>query len=288
MTSPWCVAYDYSNFTYAFFCLLVGGLRVGAIGLPWNLREGDVLLAKPDLSPTFAGRRQLSGGYVGNVVTVHFSDAIQILAIKIINQNRPLFVFVTHWHASLLPLPDVTQQASTLVESGKWSAAEYTKMVADMAQGAAWRFSEAQKTVEFIRTTAGASPFVLMGDFNALDRSPAIAHLLAFGMVDAFRAVRPEDPGFTWDPGTSVNHQLYYRKTERLDGDRSLSDTLHDVWQVTPKRIDYIFVGPVSEITAGHLSVTSSRVVLNDIINGVHTSDHYGVFADISFDVSLP
>jgi hypothetical protein len=48
----------------AFYHLGLGGVRLGPIGLPWNLREGDAILVKPAWQPEFVGRRQLSGGYV--------------------------------------------------------------------------------------------------------------------------------------------------------------------------------------------------------------------------------
>ncbi|MEK6193668.1 MAG: hypothetical protein N2F24_05515, partial [Deltaproteobacteria bacterium] len=57
----------------------VGGVRLGPIGLPWNLREGDAILVKKELNPEFVGRLQLSGGYVGKWVTFHFADATQVL-----------------------------------------------------------------------------------------------------------------------------------------------------------------------------------------------------------------
>jgi len=63
-----------------FFHVGVGGVRLGPVGLPWNLREGDVILTKKYLNPQFAGRKQLSGWHVGNRVTFHFSDATQVIA----------------------------------------------------------------------------------------------------------------------------------------------------------------------------------------------------------------
>ncbi|RMF65903.1 MAG: endonuclease/exonuclease/phosphatase family protein, partial [Calditrichaeota bacterium] len=84
-----------------FYHVGVGGVRFGPVGLPWNLREGDVILTKKDLHAQFAGRKQLSGGPVGNFFTFHFSDATQVLAVKLVNFGQPVYVFVTHWHASL-------------------------------------------------------------------------------------------------------------------------------------------------------------------------------------------
>ena len=79
----------------------VSGVRLGPIGLPTNLREGDALLAKKHLGLKFAGRKQLSGGYVGAHASFHFEDATQILAGSIELNGSKVYVFVTHWHSSL-------------------------------------------------------------------------------------------------------------------------------------------------------------------------------------------
>ena len=41
----------------AFYHIGVGGVRLGAIGLPWNLREGDVILTKKYFNPQYLGRK---------------------------------------------------------------------------------------------------------------------------------------------------------------------------------------------------------------------------------------
>ena len=61
----------------------VAGIHFGPIGLPINLREGDVILAKKALKLKSAGRKQLSGGYVGKFFTFHFADATQVVGATI-------------------------------------------------------------------------------------------------------------------------------------------------------------------------------------------------------------
>jgi hypothetical protein len=61
----------------------LGGVRIGPVGLPVNLREGDVILAREDLELEYIGRKALTGGAVGNFFTFHFGDATQIVAGKI-------------------------------------------------------------------------------------------------------------------------------------------------------------------------------------------------------------
>ena len=103
-------------------------------------------------------------------------------------------------------------------------------------------------------------PGVLMGDFNAVEGSPALASFReSAGFVDAFRAANPMDSGPTvW---------------QRLDAPES----------TVSRRVDHIFLLPGERIRGG---VLSSRVVLNQrrrLEGGgsLWPSDHYGVQADV-------
>ena len=91
----------------AFYHVGVGGVRLGPVGLPWNLREGDAILAKPGLNPEWVGRRQLSGGYVGRWATFHFEDATQVIGIRLTLNGQAIHVYATHWHASLTDAPAI-------------------------------------------------------------------------------------------------------------------------------------------------------------------------------------
>jgi len=265
----------------AFYHVGVGGVRLGPIGLPWNLREGDVILAKKYLSPQFAGRRQLSGGYVGNWATFHLSDATQVIAVRIVYRNTPMFIFATHWHASLSGAPYILAKAKELYDAGEAGEEEYHKVLARIKEGVDWRLSESQKTLEFIQRTAKDDPFILMGDFNAEPGSQEIKNLLQFGMVDVFRTSNPGSPGFTWDPNTNLNHLIYYRNETSPAKDLGLYERLERFSRATPKRMDYIFLGPLTFLDSQRISIKESKVVMKEIVNGVHASDHYGVFAEI-------
>jgi endonuclease/exonuclease/phosphatase family metal-dependent hydrolase len=232
----------------AFYHVGVGGVRLGPIGLPWNLREGDAILARKSLKPEFVERKQLSGGYVGDWATFHFSDATQIVAIKITVSEKPIYLFVTHWHSSLPDEPYVHSKAAELRDSG---------------------------------TISGDGYYVLMGDFNAGENTPEIRALLGFGMVDVYRSVNRDSSGFTWDPKTNSNYETYYSKQTGSDDDSDSYRSVEYHTREIAKRIDYIFLGPSAALASGTFSIVSSRVALNERVNGVHTSDHYGVLAEI-------
>jgi len=104
-----------------------------------------------------------------------------------------------------------------------------------------------------------------MGDFNALEDSPAMAAFThEAGFVDAFRSVHPTAAGFTCD-------QALYGPSPTVS-----------------QRIDYLLVLPGAEAPG---KVCSSQVILHtpqQLADGriVWPSDHYAVLAEV--EVFLP
>lgn len=263
----------------AFYHVGVGGVRLGPIGLPWNLREGDAILAKKYLKPGAFARKQLSGGYVGKWATFHFEDATQIIAVRIMVDNMPVYVFATHWHASLLGTPLILNKAKEFRSKDIVSKESHDQAMTRIQEGASWRMSESQKTLQFIEDIAKDKPFILMGDFNAESYAEEIKNLINHGMEDAFRMANRESKGFTWNPGTNLNQIAHYLKKGWDKEPVDLYDRLDRIFNEIPRRIDYIFLGPQSFLKSGELTIKSSRVVLDRVIDGVHASDHYGIFA---------
>jgi endonuclease/exonuclease/phosphatase family metal-dependent hydrolase len=103
-------------------------------------------------------------------------------------------------------------------------------------------------------------PGVLMGDFNAMQGSEAMAPFAQAGFVDAFRSVHPKEPGFTvW---------------QRVDASVA----------TVRRRVDYLFIVPG---LASEGAAVRSAVVLNTPRHlqqggALWASDHYGVMADIA------
>ncbi len=248
----------------------LGGLRVGPIGLPVNLREGDVILSKRSRQLRRSGRKQLSGGPVGNFFTFHFADATQIVGARILVAGREVYVFNTHWHASPFPTEQYFRQLAERRDSNRIDEQRYEELVEESVEGRNWRLGEARKTIAFVDKIAGDNPVILMGDFNAVAASQEIGMLKTAGFRDAFEEAG-EPPGFTWDGMQNSNIQLQKQAFPE------------DFWlEPTRKRIDYIFFrGP-------GLEVTRSEVVLDLPIQGIHPSDHFGVMAELEVQPPSP
>jgi len=78
-----------------------------------------------------------------------------------------------------------------------------------------------------------------------------------------------------------LNQIAHYLGNETNDEPENLFGRLEKIRRETPRRIDYIFVGPASFLKSGKMALISSRVVMDKVVHGVHASDHYGVFAEL-------
>ena len=244
----------------------LGGLRVGPVGIPTNLREGSVLLARPSLHIKGTGRKQLSGGPVGNFCSFHFSDANQVVGGRIRFAGRDLFLFTTHWHASPHPTAIFFASIEKSRQSGKISPKDYQEMLTWVRQGAERRLREAQKTIAFIERVAAEYPVILMGDLNTLEDSEEIGLLRKAGFVDAF-ASAGNGSGNTWDEDRNSNIHVQGQEAPGWIP-----------WEPRNKRIDYIFV------RGQGLSVKRAEVVLDQPLEGLYPSDHFGVMAEINVE----
>lgn len=242
----------------------IGGVRVGPVGLPVNLREGDAILANESFSLTSIGRIQLSGGYVGRYITFHFSDATQIIGGKIVVNQQEVLLFNTHWHASQFPSEEYFQYLDNRLETNDIDRELYEKLRNDALEGQKRRLDESKRTVAFINSFKADLPVILMGDFNALDDSEEIKVLTDAGFHDSFKLMG-KTPGYTWDGTRNGNIQLQ-------------KQTYPDDFPLEPtrKRIDYIF------FRGSELELLSSQVVLDNESGGVFPSDHFGVMAEFS------
>lgn len=120
---------------------------------------------------------------------------------------------------------------------------------------------------EWARRDPGGLPAVMVGDFNCPPDSlvhqflTGRASLLGRGTYwrDAYQRRHPHSDGYTW----SARNPYVVRNVERN------------------RRIDYIFVGPMSDHGPG--AILHSRVVLDlPNSNDIYPSDHFGVFAEVA------
>jgi endonuclease/exonuclease/phosphatase family metal-dependent hydrolase len=123
---------------------------------------------------------------------------------------------------------------------------------------------QARRVAELVAQRRHGLPSILMGDFNAVESSPAIQAMTEDGhFVDVYRRANPRDPGPTvW---------------QRIDAETP----------TVRRRVDYIFLVPGLEVRG---EVARSRVVLDTprrLADGstLWPSDHYGVLAELTLSI---
>ena len=133
---------------------------------------------------------------------------------------------------------------------------------------------EASRLLEFIEKIVPADgPVVIGGDFNAGPDWESVRMMKSAGFTDTFAAVG-SGSGFTWDPLRNANISRYYAEEAELKKQR-LYDTYHDIDELIPRRIDYLWA-------RGFQKIESCRLCF-DGGEGFPASDHFGVAAEIEF-----
>ncbi len=237
------------------------GVRVGPVGLPANLREGDILLADRARGLTRTAVKQLAGPGAGDVAALQLGSGTQMLAATIEAAGRTVHLFTTRWTPS--PQADRSRLVGLVDEyaSGNLGGDELAKLVGEAVRGSERRRQEARESVAFINETAGRDPAILMGSLFALPDSEEIRILREAGFVDVWAAVGPSS-GYTFDAASNANilqYDLASHPDERA-------------------RYDYVF------IRGDGIVARSARVILVTPTYGVHPSAHYGIYAEIRID----
>lgn len=264
-----------------FYHISLGGIRLGKLGLPCNLREGDGIVTKKYLNAEWVGRQQLFGEYVGKWAAFHFSDVSQVIAVKIICNSIPVYIFATHWHTSLSNSASIINKINEIFNLGEITKKEHESITLKIKEGITQRIKEAKKILEFIHKNVKDHPYILMGDFNADPTSSEINILLQNHLLDSYATLRPDSFGFTWDPNTNQNIKTYYLKNNNADNYLDNFSKIKNFPLTIPRRINYIFLGPVSYVKSQKIIVKSSRIVMKRTIKEVQASDHYRFLTEI-------
>lgn len=258
----------------------VSGVKIGRIGFPVNLREADVILARPDLKMKPLGRVHLAGrGFVSDFASFHTGNLTQAVAVELqTGEGRSFCAVVTHW----LACPewkggtlDRTALAAVASRRG-FGMHEIAAAVQRMENDRKLKRQEASRLLSFIdKTVPPDMPVVIGGDFNAGPDWESVQMIAAAGFSDLFAAAG-EGKGFSWDPLRNLNIARYYgEEAERAKP--HLYDTFHDIDELIPRRIDYLWA-------RGFDRVESCRLCFDDVPEGdFPASDHFGVTADIGF-----
>lgn len=236
----------------------MAGVRIGVVGLPANLREGDAILAHPDVELEQTGRLGLSGGPAGSLMAFQLSEANQLLGGRVSAAGREVYVFVMRLHeAPFASGPALREQVERYTAEGL-EPERFLEQVRRAVEGKRRRARELERALVFINEIAGKAPVILMGSLNILPDGEEAARLREAGFADAFAAAG-SGAGYTWDPGRN----------------QTLAQYETGPWSREPRRLDYIWV------RGEGLEVRRAAVVLDESTYGVHPSTRFGVYAEV-------
>jgi len=264
-----------------------GGVKIGPLGIPTNLKEGLVILARPELGLEKVDSWKLSGskGVHSDLLTIHFDEAVLALVGRINIGGKNVFLINVH----LLAAPAIPKDLKGF-ERGVLARGEMNKEALGKAL-TLWkgRHQRRAKEVERLldnlqRLPIGASSIV-GGDFNA---EPDSAEMTAFRVQGRFtegtivkgRGLIRRTDTFTWDPDLNENVAPSARTTDARRQVRKGFDYMAATANNRRRRLDYLFVNE----GASEAGIVENRVVLKQHINGVQASDHFGVLADVVFE----
>ncbi len=264
---------DELNYDYIYH-VGISGLHVWRIGLPWNLKEGDAILARKDLGLQCVGRKQLSGGgFVWNNFSFHTQDATQVLVGKVTINGREVYLAVTHWHASPQDDESIKKLLGKLKDKWGYTDEAYRISLERLKSDNEWRMDEAKRMISYLKEVVPSdAPLIVMGDFNAEIDWPEMRYFLKAGFYDTY-SVASSNEGYTWDAERNYNIKKFYGGDRERKHD-NLYDHLNAHNEFIRKRIDFI----LNSVTIPRDSVASSRVCADVLYEGVHPSDHFGVF----------
>lgn len=253
----------------------VAGVRAGKLGFPLNLREGDLILAKPEFCPTLVGQRHLGGkGYCGNFFSFHFDNLTQaVLTANKLPDGKTLYTCVTHWIAAPAVTEENREKLKALAEEWGFPKEDISPATERLNHINDVKLQEARRLTEWLKETVPTgAPLIIAGDFNAEAHWPELRHLTD----DGFARLTPIDNGFTtWDPEHNTNLKEYYYPETTIK-QKSLYHQLDAADEMFCRNIDHFFVKNIDVN-----SLTDCRVCAVEPIEGVSVSDHFAVTATV-------
>lgn len=240
------------------YAIRAGGVRLGPVGFPVNLREGDVILANENLRLEYLGNRDIIGGPSGNIGSFSFADPTHVLMARIIVGSSEAYLFATRWIDTESALPANLKRLADLYATGAISPDEYLRRVGEAVEGQSRRIEEARSTLEVIEEIAGSAPAILAGSLHSEPESAPISLLTEAGFADSFASATGE---FTRDAERNMIMRRYF---------------IADDEGASPARVDYLF------IRGEGLRVVSRELAFDDPTFETHPSDHFGLVVDIA------
>ena len=259
-----------------------GGIKFGPLGVPANFKEGMAILARPELRLRRADVWKLSGpfGLFGDALTFHFDEAVFALVGRITVGETPMYLVNVHLIASAADDDALFARFRETPDGRALSEADFKGAVEATRAKVRRRMGDAKELLARVAGLPAGAPVIVAGDFNADPDTPAIRALLdAPGMIDTLAAAGAGAPSraVTWDAERNENIAWSSRPSNASGIARPPLGRLDAFDCRVSRRLDYILLDKSFRAE----DVAASTIALDEAEDGLHASDHYGVFAEI-------
>ena len=264
----------------------LGGIKLGSIGIPSNLFEGNAILARPELNLKKHDIWKLSGffGIFGSSITIHFNESILAVVGKIKISSTPIYLVNVHLTSGTSKYRVLLKKLTECLmdkQIPRERSEKYLKLLNRSHSRYKRRKKEIIKLTKAISKLPEENPVILAGDFNTESGSSELEILTSgkqggLTFFDTFVYGNSKSL-YTLDPKTNSNIKLAQEQNKYYNPELDEFECLRDLVGNIRKRVDYIFLSR----HFSQESVCDSKVVLDLTENGIQVSDHYGIYSEI-------
>ncbi len=256
-----------------------GGLKFGPVGIPWNLNEGLVILARKELAIELDDVWDLARGpgVFGNGFSLHAREENIALVAKIRYLGVPIFLINVHM-TSVVPVDSLNDATlADILEKEGIERSEGTKYMLAYRRGEKAIERQLDLLGHYITERTSGISKIVVGDFNVPSSSPFMQRFLAKTKLFDANSLSKERVSNSWDPDKNFN--IRYSRDSLDASHKRLSPLalLGALYDGHPRNIDHILVDSV--FTGS--SPWSVRTIFDVAEDGVFASDHYGLSAEI-------
>jgi len=258
-----------------------GGIKIGPIGMPSNLKEGIAILARPGLRLSMVDAWKLSGslGVHGDPLTFHIDEANFAIVGAIRVGGKRVHLVNVHLSDAAPRDTAMLRAFDGLCRTGMISVRDSAPTARAWVERTARKETEGERLMKHCAGLTAGVPVILGGDFNS---ERGVSPLPAITAGGCFFDAGPSGDAYTWDPSGNENIRYSLQPVDAggdtLDG-MGLITAAHDA---RPRRIDYVFLDSHFRPEDVH-----TAIVFDSAGTLPHVSDHYGLLARIDLGRAL-
>jgi len=255
------------------------GLKFGPFGVPWNLNEGLVLLARKGLKIEFQDVWDLGRqpGVFGNTFSFHSSEENIALVAKIVYRGIPVYLINVHTMAVVPVDSSSTAMFAEILKKEGVTQERHAQYMSEYRTAGKTIGQQLDLLAAYIADRTQGTPKIVAGDFNVASGSVLMKRFLQKTCLVDISSQPDGNVHNSWDPERNTNI-AHSRDSVDASRDRLSPLELLSAWHDGyPRTIDYILVDSALAVTAP----SKARFVFDSAKEGVYVSDHFGLSAQV-------